>query len=74
MASKSATCRVADADAPAAACLQRVLPRWSVPEVPVHAVFPSTRCLTSKVRAFVDLVVGRFAFALPAPRAPRRSG
>lgn len=34
--------------------LVRVLAEWTRPPVPVHAVFPSQRYLTPKVRAFVD--------------------
>lgn len=40
--------------------LVRVLPGWAPPAVPVHAVFPSNRFLTPKVRAFVDLAVSAF--------------
>ena len=40
--------------------LQRVLPDWAAPEVPVHAVFASARYLTPKVRAFIDLAVDNF--------------
>ena len=51
--------RVAEsADRPAN--LQRVLPEWAAPEVTVHAVFASSRCLTPKVRAFIDLAAARF--------------
>jgi LysR family transcriptional regulator, regulator for bpeEF and oprC len=35
--------------------LVRVLPDWSGPSVPVHAVFASTRYMDPKVRTFVDL-------------------
>lgn len=42
------------------ALLQRVLPGWAPPEVPVHAVFASARYLTPKVRAFIDLAAERF--------------
>lgn len=46
----------------AAACqdglLQPLLPRWSLPTIPVHAVFASARYLTPKVRSFIDLAVG----------------
>ena len=38
--------------------LQAVLPEWSPPSVPVHAVFASARYLTPKVRGFIDLAVG----------------
>jgi LysR family transcriptional regulator, regulator for bpeEF and oprC len=44
--------------------LQTIMPGWSRPPVPVHAVFPSTRFLAPKVRAFVDLARDRFAVAL----------
>jgi DNA-binding transcriptional LysR family regulator len=42
------------------ALLQRVLPDWAAPEVPVHAVFASARYLTPKVRAFIDLAAEKF--------------
>jgi DNA-binding transcriptional LysR family regulator len=42
------------------ALLQRVLPDWAAPEVPVHAVFASARYLTPKVRAFIDLAAAQF--------------
>jgi DNA-binding transcriptional LysR family regulator len=35
--------------------LRTVLPDWSLPSVPVHAVFASARYLTPKVRAFIDM-------------------
>lgn len=44
--------------------LREVLPGWTRPPVPVHAVFPSSRFLTPKVRAFVDLAKARFESAL----------
>jgi len=34
--------------------LRRVLSEWSVREVPIHAVYPSTRHLSPKVRVFLD--------------------
>ena len=34
--------------------LKRVLPSWPSPETPVHAVYPSTRHLSMKVRAMID--------------------
>lgn len=37
--------------------LRAVLPGWSPPVVPVHAVFASARYLTPKVRGFIDLAV-----------------
>lgn len=40
--------------------LQPVLPEWSPPSAPVHAVFASARFLAPKVRAFVDLAVQTF--------------
>jgi DNA-binding transcriptional LysR family regulator len=40
--------------------LTRVLPEWSPPAVPVHAVFAGTRYLTPKVRTFIDYAVEAF--------------
>ncbi|MBU6375422.1 MAG: substrate binding domain-containing protein [Bdellovibrionales bacterium] len=37
--------------------LIRVLPEWTSPEIPVHAVFPAQRYLAPKVRHFVDYLV-----------------
>ena len=34
--------------------LRRVLPTWSSPAVPLHAVYPSTRHLSPKVTTFLD--------------------
>lgn len=34
--------------------LERVLPQWSLPPLPVHMVFPSRREIAPVVRAFVD--------------------
>lgn len=53
--------------------LVRVLPEWRPAPVSVYAVYPSSRYLTPKVRAFVDLGLRQFEFAnmaggaLPAP-------
>jgi len=41
--------------------LRMVLRDWSLPEVPVHALFASARFLAPKVRAFVDLASQMFA-------------
>jgi LysR family transcriptional regulator, regulator for bpeEF and oprC len=51
------------ADAAASDMLRRVLPRWQPPAVPVHAVFPSSRYLTPKVRVFIDLAAAAFGAA-----------
>jgi DNA-binding transcriptional LysR family regulator len=51
------------AEAAATGALLRVLPRWQPPAVPVHAVFPSSRYLTPKVRVFIDLAAAGFAAA-----------
>ena len=51
---------VADA-ALSSAQLTRVLPDWHPPAVPVHALFPSNRYLTPKVRAFIDHAVHAFS-------------
>jgi DNA-binding transcriptional LysR family regulator len=47
-------------DALASGALVRVLPDWEPPAAPVHAVFPGTRYLTPKVRAFIDHAVEAF--------------
>lgn len=37
-----------------------VLPLWRAPPAPVHAVYPSNRYLSPKVRAFIDLALDLF--------------
>ncbi len=44
-----------------------VLEDWSLPSVPVHAVFASARYLTPKVRAFIDHAVAAFGGQDPPP-------
>jgi len=44
----------------AAKRLVPILPAWRPPSVTVHAIYPSNRYLSSKVRAFVDLALARF--------------
>ena len=51
---------VVAAPALAAGQLLSVLPGWSPPPVPVHAVFASARYLTPKVRSFIDHAVASF--------------
>jgi DNA-binding transcriptional LysR family regulator len=41
--------------------LARVLPEWCAPATPFHAVYPSTRHLSPKVKAFVDHLQEKFA-------------
>ena len=48
------------AESVAAGRLVPVLPAWRPPSVPVHAVYPSSRYLSPKVRAFIDLALERF--------------
>lgn len=71
------------AEALTAGRLVPVLPDWRLPTVPVHAVYPSQRYLSPKVRAFIDLALERFphdngrarevaAEACRLVRAPRR--
>ena len=36
--------------------LKRVLAKYEPPPVPIHIVFPSSRLLSAKVRAFIDLI------------------
>ena len=57
--------------------LRPVLDDWSLPVVPVHAVFASARYLTPKVRGFIDLAVERMqgsASDLPLAGRGARSG
>jgi LysR family transcriptional regulator for bpeEF and oprC len=49
--------------------LVRVLPDWARPTVPVHAVFPSYRFLTPKVRAFIEHAQAHFPGAMRAGAA-----
>jgi len=48
--------------------LVRVLPDWSGASVSVHAVYPSNRYLSPKVRAFIDLALQRLPQAAEAAR------
>lgn len=48
--------------------LVRVLPEWSTPKAPVHAVYPSNRYLSPNVRAFIDLALERLPAELAAAR------
>jgi LysR family transcriptional regulator for bpeEF and oprC len=72
----------------AAGRLVPVLPGWRLPSMPVHAVYPSQRYLSPKVRAFIDLALERFPHdneearavvaeacraAAPAPSARKRA-
>jgi DNA-binding transcriptional LysR family regulator len=41
--------------------LIRVLPEWSSPSVDVHALYPSHRSLSAKVRVFIDALVNELA-------------
>ncbi|MFC3694501.1 LysR family transcriptional regulator [Chenggangzhangella methanolivorans] len=47
--------------------IQEVLPGWSKPPAPVHAVFSSTRYPTPKVRAFVDHAKRTFTSMIAVP-------
>lgn len=44
--------------------LERVLPSWSPPPTPLHAIYPSTRHLSPTVRSFIDHL--QTAMATPA--------
>lgn len=54
------------AEAVAQGRLEPVLPPWAPAPVAVHAVYPSSRYLTRKVRAFIDLALEVF----PQPQGP----
>lgn len=45
--------------------LTKVLPTWSLPSTPVHAVYASAKYLSPKVRAFVDMAVEHLAKRSP---------
>ena len=45
-------------------CLVRVLPDWSLPSVEFHALFPSIRSATSKIRTFLDFLTEQLAEVL----------
>jgi LysR family transcriptional regulator for bpeEF and oprC len=68
------------ADAVEVGALAPVMPGWRPPPVPVHAVYPSNRYLSPKVRAFVDLAVSLFpqdnakARRLASKSHPQHSG
>jgi DNA-binding transcriptional LysR family regulator len=47
-----------------------VLPEWRPAAVPVHALFPSSRYLTPKVRSFIDHAVASFAAGGDEPAGP----
>jgi DNA-binding transcriptional LysR family regulator len=49
--------------------LVHILPEWEPLPVPVHAVFPGTRYLTPKVRAFIDFAVEAFQQLAPPKSA-----
>ncbi len=46
-----------------AGTLRQILPDWCSAEIPVHGVYPSSRHLSPKVVAFVDMIRDRFALA-----------
>jgi DNA-binding transcriptional LysR family regulator len=50
--------------------LRRVLGEWCSPEIPLHAVYPSTRHLSPKVKAFLEHV--REGMTPPPWERPRR--
>lgn len=47
-------------------CLTRVIPEWEVPPVNFHAIYPSHRGATPKLRVFLDFIVERFNERLEA--------
>jgi DNA-binding transcriptional LysR family regulator len=53
-----------------AGALIPLLPGYETPSVPIHAVYPSRRHLSAKVRSFIDFIAARFA-AEPAWRLTR---
>ncbi|MDJ0740437.1 MAG: LysR family transcriptional regulator [Gammaproteobacteria bacterium] len=57
------------ADDIASGALLRVLPEWSPPRFPVHALYLPTRYVPAKIRHFIDLCVDRMR-ATPGIDAP----
>lgn len=53
------------ADDIAAGQLVELLPGWSSPALPIHAVYPSVRHQTPRVRCFVDFLIEEMAAAAP---------
>jgi DNA-binding transcriptional LysR family regulator len=53
-----------------AGTLKRLLPGWCSSEAALHAVYPSTRHLSPKVVAFIELL--KVQFQLPLPGSPGR--
>lgn len=51
----------------------RVLPGWSFPPVEFHALYPSHRGATPKVRAFLDFLVDRIAYRFNSHTRPESS-
>jgi DNA-binding transcriptional LysR family regulator len=45
------------ADAVKRGGLKIVLQKFELPPLPIHIVYPTSRLLSAKVRAFIDLVV-----------------
>jgi len=45
----------------AAGRLTRLLSGYATPDIPVHAVYPHGRCLSAKIRTFIDFLATRFA-------------
>ena len=37
--------------------LQRLLPKWSSPRIPVHALYPTRKFMPLKLRVFLDALV-----------------
>ena len=50
--------------------LVRLLPGWRLADFGVHAVYPSARHLSPKVRSFVDFLAGRFRDPPPWDQEP----
>ena len=51
-----------------------IMSGWGREPVPVHAVYPSSRFLTPKVRAFIDEAVDGFASLVSPGKPARRAG
>lgn len=47
-------------DEPFSSTAQMVLPSWSSPNIELHAIYPSRRGITPKLRAFLDFIFEKF--------------
>jgi DNA-binding transcriptional LysR family regulator len=54
--------------------LLRLLPEYTMPAIPVHAVYPHSRLLSAKTRTFIDFLAARFSTTPQLEAVGRRTG